>query len=72
MHYHIPPFILSLWHAHRRNRYSCHIVPMKYRRKILRNPKKLAGFPRNGWWSRMIHKWWIRDLEDKKRPLDNE
>ena len=35
-----------------------------YKRKKLKYKKKE---PKNGWWSRMIHKWWIIDREQKGR-----
>ena len=37
---------------------------MKYRRG--KNKTKKDKYPKNGFWSRMIHKWWIKDLTDKK------
>lgn len=36
---------------------------MKYKRG--KKKSKLPNAPRNGSWSRMIHKWWIIDRKDK-------
>ncbi len=37
-----------------------------YKRKKPRMKSLLKGNPKTSFWSRMIHKRWIRDYEDKK------
>lgn len=41
---------------------------MNYKRKKTRN--KIKAFPKNGSWSRMVHKWWIRFWSQKDFPRD--
>jgi len=38
---------------------------MKYKRR--KKKTKLPNDPKNGFWSRMIHKWWLKDRSDKKK-----
>lgn len=37
-----------------------------YKRKKIKESKKAHGEPKNGSWSRMVHKWWLLDRADKK------
>lgn len=37
-----------------------------YKRKKISNKTKDRGEPKNGYWSRMTHKWWLIDKELKK------